>query len=140
MYLYYFIIYLGFFTAATASVMVMVSGMKKVLEIFDRSQWHLRGSPRRPMRAESGSSLYNEGTGPASRSPSKRSASRGQVLRSTTSRLSLKYISFKLVLNLFPFGALSGKPVSHSHIISGVGRTPPPPCIDLICLLFLCTV
>ena len=93
-YLYYFIIYLGFFTAATASVMVMVSGMKKVLEIFDRSQWHLRGSPRRPMRAESGSSLYNEGTGPASRSPSKRSASRGQVLRSTTGRLSLKYIFY----------------------------------------------
>ena len=89
-----FIIYLGFFTAATASVMVMVSGMKKVLEIFDRSQWHLRGSPRRPMRAESGSSLYNEGKGPASRSPSKRSASRGQVLRSTTGRLSLKYIFY----------------------------------------------
>ena len=93
-YLYYGIIYLGFFAAATASVMVMVSGMKKVLEIFDRSQWHLRGSPRRPMRAESGSSLYNEGTGPASRSPSNRSASRGQVLRSTTGRLSLKYIFY----------------------------------------------
>ena len=45
MYLYYCIIYLGFFTAATASVMVMVSGMKKVLEIFDRSQ-ALEGVPQ----------------------------------------------------------------------------------------------
>ena len=83
-------VYLGFLAAVMASEREIVSGMKKVLDILDRSQWHLRGSPWRPTRAASGSSLYREGTGPASWSPSKRSASRGQAFSRMTGRLSLK--------------------------------------------------
>ena len=81
------IIYLGFLDAAMASVRVMVSGMKNVLGILDRSQWHLRESPSSPTRAASGSSLNREETGPASWSPSKRSASSGQALIRTIEKV-----------------------------------------------------
>ena len=72
---------------ATAFATVTASAMKKVFDIFWRSQWLLRGSPVMPASEASGS--YSDGMSPASRSPSKRSASRGQDLMRMVGRLSL---------------------------------------------------
>ena len=93
-------IYLGFLSMATAFATVTASAMKKVFDIFWRSQWLFSGSLVMPARMASGSSLYSEGIGPASRSPSKRSASRGQDLMRTVGRLSLKINTFISYLSL----------------------------------------
>ena len=82
-------IYLGFLSMATAFATVTASAMQKVFDIFWRSQWLFSGSLVMPAREASRSSLYSEGIGPASRSPSKRSASRGQDLMRIVGRLSL---------------------------------------------------
>ena len=56
-------IYLGFLSMVTAFATVTASAMKKVFDIFWRSQWLFSGSLVMPAREASGSSLYSDEDG-----------------------------------------------------------------------------
>ncbi len=66
------------------------SGMMKLLKSLTRSAWSLAGLSPRAEEMVSSSSPKKEGTGPASRSPSNRSASRGHALTRKVGMLSLE--------------------------------------------------
>ena len=68
----------------------MDSGMMNSLYSLRRSAWNLARLLLMEEEMASSSSPNREGTGPASRSPSKRSASRGQDLRGQVGMLSLQ--------------------------------------------------